>query len=314
VAKLNQDYKNILDHINYFESTVEDIKNQIDLLIEQIEPAYFTESYRMYSQEMIYDTADVILERRVNLTADAANYILGRIQLQGNWQHTAMIVHPGREEWITHLVGNDPLYLIAPTQELLDPAILRFNDQYRQRLRTYTVTESLDTPMLERLPNNQFGFCLVYNFFNYKPQEIVNRYLTEIYQKLKPGGVLAFTFNDCDRAGGADLAERSFMCYTPGRTVLAHAQAVGFQLRHRYKMDNSCTWIELYRPGTLTSLRGGQSLARVVDIDDTFKYTSEEQRNIRHRAADLNISTPIELKQMPIGQIVKLINQRKLQK
>jgi predicted methyltransferase len=116
------------------------------------------------------------------------------------------------------------------------------------------------------LPDNQFGFCLVYNFFNYKPQEIINQYLTEIYQKLKPGGVVAFTFNDCDHSGAAALAERSFMCYTPGRVVLAHAQAAGFQVRQRYRMNNSTTWIELQRPGQLTSLKGGQSLAKVVDI------------------------------------------------
>jgi SAM-dependent methyltransferase len=316
VTKLNQDYKNILSHINYFEGTIEDIKDQIDTLIEQMEPTYFNESYRIYCQEMIYDTADVILGRRLNLTADNTNYIVGRVQLQGNWQHAAMIIHPGREEWITHLVGNDPLYLIAPTQELLDPAVLRFNDQYKQRLRTYTVTESIDNPILERLPDTQFGFCLVYNFFNYKPQEIVNQYLTEIYQKLKPGGVVAFTFNDCDQAGGASLAERNFMCYTPGRTVLAHAQAVGFQVRHRYKIDNSCTWLELYRPGILTSLRGGQSLAKVVDIDDTFKYTNEEIKNIRQQAADLNMynpngNTPTVIDHIPIPQLVKLIKQRK---
>jgi predicted methyltransferase len=106
----------------------------------------------------------------------------------------------------------------------------------------------------------------VYNFFNYKPLEIVNQYLTEIYQKLKPGGVVAFTFNDCDHSGAAALAERNFMCYTPGRLVLAHAQTLGFQVRQRYRMNSSTTWIELQRLGQLTSLRGGQSLAKVVDL------------------------------------------------
>jgi hypothetical protein len=90
--------------------------------------------------------------------------------------------------------------------------------------------------------------------------------LTEIYSKLKPGGVLAFTFNDCDYAGATAMAERSFMCYTPGQTVLAHAHSVGYQVRQRYRMSNSTTWVELKRPGQMTSLRGGQSLAKAVDI------------------------------------------------
>jgi hypothetical protein len=266
VDRLSQDYKNVLGSIDHFERTIDDIKDEISYLIQQMEPAYLAESYRLYSQEMIHDTAEYILNRRIEITPDVAGYIAARIQAHGDWHHAGMIIHPGHEEWITYLVGHDPLYLVAPMPELLDPAVLRFNDQYQRRLRTYTVTESVDSPILEYLPNSQFGFCLVYNFFNYKPLEIVNQYLTEIYQKLKPGGVVAFTFNDCDHSGAAALAERNFMCYTPGRLVLAHAQALGFQVRQRYRMNSSTTWIELQRPGQLTSLRGGQSLAKVVDL------------------------------------------------
>ena len=266
VDRLSQDYKNVLGSIDHFERTIDDIKDEISHLIQQMEPAYFAESYRLYSQEMSHDTAEYILNRRIEITPDVAGYITARIQAHGDWHHAGMIIHPGHEEWITYLVGHDPLYLVAPMSEMLDPAVLRFNDQYQRRLRTYTVTESVDNPILEYLPDNQFGFCLVYNFFNYKPQEIVNQYLTEIYQKLKPGGVVAFTFNDCDYSGAAALAERSFMCYTPGRTVLAHAQSLGFQVRQRYRMNNSTTWVEIQRHGQLTSLKGGQSLAKVVDI------------------------------------------------
>jgi SAM-dependent methyltransferase len=266
VDRLSQDYKNVLGSIDHFERTVEDIKEEISYLIQQMEPAYFAESYRLYSQEMIHDTAEYILNRRIEITPEVASYITARIQAHGDWHHAGMIVHPGHEEWITHLVGHDPLYLVAPIPELLEPAVLRFNDQYQRRLRTYTVAESVDGAILEHLPDSQFGFCLVYNFFDYKPQEIINQYLTEIYSKLKPGGVLAFTFNDCDYAGATAMAERSFMCYTPGRTVLAHAHSVGYQVRQRYRMSNSTTWVELKRPGQMTSLRGGQSLAKVVDI------------------------------------------------
>lgn len=266
VDRLNQDYKNVLGSIDHFERTIEDIKEEISYLIQQMEPAYFAESFRLYSQEMIHDSVEYILNRRIEITPEVSNYITARIQAHGDWHHAGMIIHPGHEEWITYLVGHDPLYLVAPISELLDPAVLRFNDQYQRRLRTYTVIESADGPILEHLPDNQFGFCLVYNFFNYKPQEIINQYLTEIYKKLKPGGIVAFTFNDCDGAGAAALAERSFMCYTPGRTVLAHAQTVGYQVRQRYRMNNSTTWVELQRPGQLTSIRGGQSLAKVVDL------------------------------------------------
>lgn len=264
VDKLSQDYKNVLGSIDHFERTIEDIKEEISYLIQQMEPAQFAESLRLYTQEMVHDSVEYILNRRIEITEDVASYVAGRIQAHGSWQHAGMIIHPGHEEWITYLVGHDPLYLVAPQMELLEPAVLRFNDQYQRRLRTYAAPESLDHAMLENLPNEQFAFCLVYNFFNYKPQELIDQYLTEIYSKLKPGGTVAFTFNDCDQSGGAYLAERSFMCYTPGRRVFAHAQSIGFRVRQKYRMTSSCTWVELQRPGELTSLKGGQSLAKVV--------------------------------------------------
>jgi len=94
---------------------------------------------------------------------------------------------------------------------------------------------------------------------------------------------------------------------------------IGYKIENVFRTDQSCTWLELKRPGELTSLRGGQSLAKVVDIDDTFKYTDEEIKNIRQQAADLNIynpngNTPTVIEHIPIPQLVKLINQRKLQK
>jgi hypothetical protein len=40
---------------------------------------------------------------------------------------------------------------------------------------------------------------------------------------------------------------------------------VGFELKFRYDDDTGpSTWIELQKPGTLTSLRGGQALAKIL--------------------------------------------------
>jgi hypothetical protein len=46
--------------------------------------------------------------------------------------------------------------------------------------------------------------------------------------------------------------------------ILNTAKNIGFQLVHQHSLDSAMTWIELQRPGQLTSLRGGQSLARIV--------------------------------------------------
>jgi SAM-dependent methyltransferase len=214
------------------------------------------------------------------------------------------------EDWIKELVGCDPLYLVDTHSELLEPAKLRFNDQYQRRLRTYTIRETTESNMLDQLPDGQFGFCLAYNFFNYKPLEVIEAYLKELYIKLKPGGVVAFTFNNCDRAEGIELFEKHFMSYTPEKNLVALCQSTGYEIKNVFRLDQSCTWIEIQRPGETTSLRGGQSLAKILYKDEFYHYTKEQIENIKQHAADLNIAEYEALNNMPIGHIIKLINQR----
>ena len=273
--QLDNNYRTVIDSVNTFEQTIEQLKSKLDQTISQMEPSYYAESFRLYSQEMIHDSPEYILTRRPTLTAEAYNFINARIQTHVNWQHAGMIIHPGHEDWIEKLVGLDPLYLVAQHAGLLEPAILRFNDQYQRRLRPYVVTETTDFPILDQLPTEQFAFCLVYNFFNYKPVELIKIYLKEILTKLKSGGTLAMTINDCDRADGVKLAESSFMCYTPGQMLIEYAKDIGFEVCQLFRANDAYTWIELQRPGKLKSYRGGQTLARLVYKPVDILYTNK---------------------------------------
>lgn len=262
--RLQSQYDRVLDCLYDVDQTLDEIVENLKTMITQHEASYYEKSFELYQEMTEYDSVEHTLNRYYQVDDSTREFITARIQAHGDWHHAGMIIRPGREEWINFLVGCDPLYLVDTDLKLLEPAVLRFNDQYQRRLRTYSVVESTDVPILSNLPVKQFAFCLVYYFFNFKPIEIIQAYLQELFYKLKPGGTLAMTFNDCDRAGGVDLAERSFMCYTPGHAVLSMAESIGFELQQRYNLDASNTWIELRRPGQLTSLRGGQTLATIM--------------------------------------------------
>ena len=96
--------------------------------------------------------------------------------------------------------------------------------------------------------------------------EVIRRYLTEILIKLRPGGILAMTFNDCDRHQAVRLVEQRFCCYTPGTLIRDLAQSLGYDISYEIIIDGSTTWLELTRPGEFTTLRGGQALMRVLPI------------------------------------------------
>ena len=118
--------------------------------------------------------------------------------------------------------------------------------------------------ILGSLPNDQFGLIFAYNYFNFKPMELIRRYLTEAYQKLRSGGTLIMTYNNCDRAHGVALVEQKFMCYTPGSEIVKIAESAGFDVTYQHTGLADLSWIELQRPGEIVSLRGGQTLARIV--------------------------------------------------
>ena len=191
-----------------------------------MQSGYFAESYRLHDQEMINDSDQHILQRELQLDAGVQNYILSRVAIHSDWRHAGLVIRPGRGEWLFKMVGCDPLYLVDIRASLLEPCMNQFPPEYQRRLRRYVLRET-DThgQILTGLPDGQFGICVAMNFFQFKPLELIRLYLAELYRKLRPGGILALTFNDCDRAGGVALVEQHFMCYTPGSMLLSLAES-----------------------------------------------------------------------------------------
>ena len=247
-----------------FISLVEQAKQEAQAEIDLKEQYWLEETYRLYSQEMVHDTDEHILNRRPNLSDQQDNIIRARIKNFSNSLQPGMIIRPGLETFIQDMVSFDPLYLVDRSDEMLFPSTFEFPDQYRRRLRPYIIDEYDSAPILDRIPDNQFGMCLAYNFFNFKPLPVIERYLTELFAKLKPGGRLMMTFNDCDNEKAVRLAETYYACYTPGRMVKEIAQRLGYEIYFIWNDGGPTTWIELQKPGTLTTLRGGQALAKVV--------------------------------------------------
>jgi hypothetical protein len=71
------------------------------------------------------------------------------------------------------------------------------------------------------------------------------------------------TFNDCDRDKAVKLVEQHYACYTPGTLVQQFAVTVGYNQIFSWNNNGATTWLELRKPGALTSLRGGQTVAKI---------------------------------------------------
>jgi SAM-dependent methyltransferase len=264
-------YRPLQENLRQLDQLYHDIQHNINTLrsharnlVAEQEISYYQESTRLWQHEMIHETVDYRLARELNITQADHEAVLGRVLRWSDWQYPGMIIAPARAEWITHLVGLDPLYLVDTDSALLAPAVQRFKPQYQQRLRTYVVPERQPRQILADLPDQQFSLVFAYNFFNYRPFETVCRWLSEIFTKLRPGGTLFFTFNDCDWAHAVGLTERHFMCYTPGHRVAQHLRDTGFDIQEHSHGEADMYWIEARRPGELSTMRAGQNLAKIV--------------------------------------------------
>jgi hypothetical protein len=258
VDQLQQAFGQV-DHV------VASLKDQIFNMIQQMETDQFKKNETWYLEEAPTMSNDHILtHNRLRIDNDGNILLRARLKNYTDWRIPGMIIRPAQESFIEDLVPMDPLYLVDHNLELLQPAISAFTPEYQRRLRPYAVNDYQDEHPLWQLPNNQFGLVFVWNYFQFKPLSVVRRYLTDIYKKLRPGGVCIFTYNECDREYGVQSAEQNFMCYTPGRLIRKHAEFLGFEIINNH--HGPVTWLEIKRPGEIESLRGGQSLAKIVAI------------------------------------------------
>lgn len=286
-----------------FDDVLDDMNAWAKHEAEPLQHKLLAQSYSVYEdmsnrpQSYLYQ-AESILNNRVPLSDEASKFVRSRIAIRDTWKDSALIIRPGLEDWISNLVSFDPLYVFDHYQALLEPAQERFNDIYNNRVRWCVGSEHDDRDIFHLIPDGQIGFCFAWNFFYWKPFEIIRRYLTEIYTKLRPGGILAFTFNDGDRFGGANNAERFCGCFVPGSMLRSFGESLGYKTVLYYELDRAVTWMEFQKPGDRVSIKGGQAVARlmakpkkVVDIPAAKLYTQQEIDFIRQEAINLNIDT-----------------------
>lgn len=257
-------YDSMMIAVAAFDYGVQSVINNINVAISELGQGYMQHTMSLFEQRRAATKDFGILDRTITLSEEHRDMLSTRITLRSDWHYSGLIIRPGRESWGSHMVALDPLYVVDEDIEWLSPIQSTYPAEYNRRVR-YIVNETYtNNGYLSAIPNNQIGFVLAYNYFNFKPFEVVCCYLTECFEKLRPGGVIGFTINDCDRVGGVKLVENNFAAYTPASMIIEHAKKLGYEVVFQHNLDAANTWLELAKPGELTSIRGGQSLAKIV--------------------------------------------------
>jgi len=264
IRNVTQDLDLVKQSVDQFRQSFANVSRSLQHMVESQDSVMYDHSMRVYQEEFSQDTVELILNRQLPIDQESENIMLARVKSYADWRLPGMIIRPATQDYIDSMVSLDPLYLVDRDAELLEPAKQRYLPEYQRRLRLYTINDHGKRPIFKNFPENQFGLIFAYNYFNYKPLSVIDNYLAELYQLLRPGGVLIFTYNNCDLWHCVSFAEKNFMCYTPGVKIwnLAHKHGYEVTFEHNGLLD--AKWIELKKPGEIASIKGGQSLAKIV--------------------------------------------------
>ena len=244
------------------------IKHELQFVEKQIyehDAEYFEKSKEIY-QASLQDSPEYIFERHKNSNIFSQNeqldLFLSRLGQYTTWKKPGLQIRPLKGQVTDSIKALDPLYLVDTNEQLLFYAKTLWTENYQKRLQYYTIDEQ-QKQMLDQLPNNQFGLIVCVEYFEYKPFSIIANFLEEFFRILCKGGVAIFSYNNCDIASGVDKVDAAYQTYVPKRILLELIKEVGFELIKDVDASATASWLEVKKPGEITSLKGGQTLAEI---------------------------------------------------
>ena len=253
-------YTDTIHQINQQHGTLSQFITDLDQHIELVTYELFSGAYNEELNRDMMDH-DHRMARASSIPELAKEQLINRIRVHSDWHYPGMELGPRVGELTTYLVANDPLYLVDLDQRFIDATKSQFSELYQNRLRGYVVDV---VPDFSALPQAQFGFIFSWDFFNYLSLTTTAVYLKELFQLLRPGGVLMFSYNDGETPTGAAYAENRAQSYIPLSRLSTMAKDIGFNIIRTESFDSGVlNWIELAKPGELKTVKAAQAMGEI---------------------------------------------------
>lgn len=251
------DLRTLIDNVAGYRHRAVDIGIDIDQEISTLTQKFFAANYET---EFEYnDPVNIRRVRKLHMPDHAVPVLMSRLGLILDWRYPTLEIGCRDGEWTTHLVAGDPLYIVDTHQEFLMSTMNRFNSDYQRRIRPYLIKDQ----DFSVLPQQQFGFVFSWNFFNYLSLDSIKHHLQEIFNLLKPGGRVMFSYNNGDLPEAAEHAEHYYMTYMPKSLLLPMCEMLGYDIKDHQDFQPALSWIELQKPGELTTTKAHQVLGTV---------------------------------------------------
>lgn len=166
------------------------------------------------------------------------------------------------------LTGGEPLYVCDFNKESMQRNVLKFTPEYQNKICQYVIKDN----DFSTLPAEQFSFILCWNMFNYVTLDILEKYINSLKVLLRPGGVILFSYNNCDITDSMLVTEIGVASYMPKRHVTKLCTQLGFEVIATYDLPNEIdpipytyiSWIEIKKPGKLSTVKAHSLIGKIV--------------------------------------------------
>ena len=278
-----------------------DLYKKVCLEIENQSAPYRTLGYKINGQKVLEPVPNADVDRKfrkIEITKEFAEQLGSRIRQFTNWKYPCAEIGPGDGFWTDNLVGSDPLYLIDIHKEFLEVTCSRYEEIFKRRIRPYLIApESYDVSVL---PQNQIGFIFSWAVFDFIPFEQSKIYISSCLNALRPGGVMLFSFNNCDIYKHAAAAEGGLRSWMTKKLLEEIFNNLNVEILGFYHSDDlEYHWVEIRKPGVLSSIKTSQPLYGIntrpgfesVDTAPERQYNKQQIARLKQIAIKINLDT-----------------------
>jgi len=269
LENLNELYIYLNRFILELEKMIADLEQQYHAKSGEISQKNLEKSSETKIHEFNYNELFInpprLKQYRTNKTVPEKMFV-GTMRKHISFQWPGLEIGPSAGMFTEYLVALDPLYIADNSAERFKEVKKLWKQDYQRRLRYYILDDSLENP-LHLFPKEQLGFICAFDWFNFKTQSTIELYVKCAFDILRPGGVMLFTYNNCNYPKAVDKVDEMYYTYTNGNTLKKYCESIGFKIVSGYdgeKEINWCvSWLELQKPGKRTTIRGGQNLGAI---------------------------------------------------
>ena len=253
--------------IKHTDKLIADLITFTENSIEEKVKDFYKEGYLINGIEYTSET-DVHNERQYRTVIcddDIKQTIITDIRRYTNPKYPALEIGSGDGQWTEFIVAGDPLYVVDIHPEFIESTKSKFPIEYQRRLRSYLLGwNGVPKDDLSILPQNQFGFIFAWQVFDFFPRDKTRLYLEQCFNLLRPGGIMIFSYNNCEFSNAAVYAETGFKSWMTKELLIKICQETGLEILDTNDSVSGFHWIKVKKPGELKTVKAGQSMGEII--------------------------------------------------